>query len=40
MVKKLFDKSLLENNVVSNSVIFDSQVLVNENASILQNKLK
>ena len=40
MVKKLFEKSLLENNVVRNSVIFDPQFLVNENASVLQNKLK
>ena len=31
MVNKLFDKSLLEYNVVRNSVIFDPQVLVNEN---------
>ena len=40
MVKKLFNKSPLEYNVVRNSVIFDPQVLVNENASVLQNKLK
>ena len=40
MVKKLFDKSPLEYNVVRNSVIFNPQVLVNENASVLQNKLK
>ena len=40
MVEKLFDKSPLEYNVVRNSVIFDPQVLVNENASVLQNKVK
>ena len=40
MVKKLFHKSPLEYNVVRNSVIFDPQVLVNENASVLQNKVK
>ena len=40
MAKKLFDKSPLEYNVVRNSVIFDSQVLVNESVSVLQNKLK
>ena len=39
MVKKLFDKSPLECNVVRNSVIVDWQFLVNENASVLQNKL-
>ena len=40
MVKKLFDKSPLDYNVVRNSVLFNPQVLVNENASVLQNKLK
>ena len=30
----------LEYNVVRNSVLFDPQVLVDENASVLQNKLK
>ena len=40
MVKKLFDKSPLEYSVLRNSVIFDPQFLVNENASLLQNKLK
>ena len=40
MVKKLFDKSTLEYSVVRNSVIFDRQVPVSENASVLQNKLK
>ena len=40
MVKKLFDKSPLEYNVVRNSVIFNLQVLVNESASVLQNTLK
>ena len=40
VVKKVFDKSPLEYNVVRNSVIFDPQALVNENASVLQNKLK
>ena len=40
MVKKLFDKSALEYNFVRNSVIFDPQVLVNDYASVLQNKLK
>ena len=37
---KLFDKGLLEWNVLRNSVIFNLQVLVNENANVLQNKLK
>ena len=40
MVKKLFGKSPFEYNVVRNPVIFNPQVLVNENASVLQNKLK
>ena len=40
MVKKLFDKNPLECKVVRNSVIFDPQFLVNENASVFQNKLK
>ena len=30
----------LEYNVIRNSVLFDPQVLVDENASVLQNKLK
>ena len=40
MVKKLFDKNALECNVVRNFVISDPQILVNENASVFQNKLK
>ena len=40
MVKKLFDKNSLEYNVVKNSVVCDQQVPVNENANVLQNKLK
>ena len=40
VVKKLFDKNSLEYNVVKNSVVCDQQVLVNENANVLQNKLK
>ena len=40
MVKKLFDKSPLEYNVVRNSVVFDPQVLINGNASVLQSKSK
>ena len=40
MAKNFFDKSPLEYSVVRNSVIFDPQVLVNENSSVLQNKLK
>ena len=40
MVKKLFHKSPLEYNFFRNSVIFDPQVHVNEDASVLQNKLK
>ena len=40
MVKKLFNKSPLEYNVVRNSLIFNMQVLVNENAIVLQNKLR
>ena len=39
MVKQLFDKSPVEYNI-RNSLIIDPQVLVNENASVLQNKLK
>ena len=39
MVKKLFHKSPLECNVVRNSVIVDRQFLVNENASVFENKL-
>ena len=35
MVKKLFNKSPLEYNVVRNSLIFNMQVLVNENAIVL-----
>ena len=35
MIKKLFEKSPYEY-----SVMFDPQVLFNENASVLQNKLK
>ena len=40
MAKNFFDKSPLEYSVVRNSVTFDPQVLVNENSSVLQNKLK
>ena len=40
MAKNFFGKSPLEYSVVRNSVIFDPQVLVNENSSVLQNKLK
>ena len=40
MAKNFFDKSPLEYSVVRNSVIFDPQVVVNENSSVLQNKLK
>ena len=40
MIKKVFDKSPLEYDIVRNSVIFDPQVLVNIKASVLQNKLK
>ena len=36
MVNKLFDKSPLEYSVVRNSIIFDPQVLVNENASFFK----
>ena len=39
MVKKLFHKIPLECNVVRNSVIVDRQFLVNENASVFENKL-
>ena len=39
MVKQLFDKSSVEYNI-RNSLIIDPKVLVNDNASVLQNKLK
>ena len=39
MVKQLFDKSPVEYNI-RNSLIIDPKVLVNDNASVLQNKLK
>ena len=39
LVKQLFDKNPVEHNI-RNSLIIDPQVLVNENASLLQNKLK
>ena len=39
LVKQLFDKNPVEHNI-RNSLIIDPQVLVNENASVLQNKLK
>ena len=39
LVKQLFDKNPVEHNI-RNSLIIDLQVLVNENASLLPNKLK